>query len=87
MTAGRFNARLDPELERKLAYLRRRTGLATSDVVRASIERYYEAVCAAGADARTILESSGFVGSGTGPADLSERYKDHLLKALARKHP
>ena len=32
MTArGRLNVRLEPELERKLAYLRQRTGLATSE--------------------------------------------------------
>ena len=88
MTArGRLNARLDPELERKLSYLCRRTGLALSDVVRSSIERYYEAVCTEGVDARAILEQAGFIGSGTGPEDLSERYKEHLLESLARKQP
>jgi len=87
MTArGRLNARLDPELERKLSYLRRRTGLGTSDIVRASIERYYAQACAEGADARAILEASGFIASGTGPADLSERYKDYLSIDLSRKH-
>ncbi len=87
MTArGRLNARLEPELERKLAYLRERTGLAASDVVRASIEHYYETVRASGADARDILTASGFVASGTGPSDLSERYKQHLTDSLAKKH-
>jgi hypothetical protein len=87
MTArGRLNARLDPELERKLSYLRRRTGLATSEIVRTSIERYYEQTCAEVADARAILEASGFIGGGTGPADLSERYKEQLTKSLGRKH-
>ena len=85
-TRGRLNARLDPELERKLSYLCRRTGLATSDVVRASIERYYDAVCTEGADARAILEGTGFIGSGSGPEDLSERYKEHLAESLATKH-
>jgi hypothetical protein len=42
MTArARLNARLDPEMERKVAYLRRRTGLGTSEVVRAAIDHYY----------------------------------------------
>jgi len=85
-TRGRLNARLEPELERKLAYLRKRTGLATSDVVRASIERYYEAVRASGSDARSILEESGFIASGEGPADLSERYKEYLSESLGKKH-
>lgn len=82
---GRLNARLEPELERKLAYLRRRTGLATSDVVRESIERYYEAVRAGGADALTVLEACGFVASASGPSDLSESYKEHLTETLSRK--
>ncbi|MEO8905367.1 MAG: hypothetical protein ABI627_27930 [Polyangiaceae bacterium] len=83
---GRLNARLDPELERKLSYLCRRTGLATSAVVRASIERYYDAVCTEGVDARAVLQATGFIGSGSGPEDLSERYKEHLLESLATKH-
>ena len=85
-TRGRLNARVEPALEKKLAYLRRRTGLATSDVVRTSIERYYEAVRAGGADARAILRATGFIGSGSGSADLSERYKEHLVEGLERKH-
>jgi predicted DNA-binding protein len=85
-TRGRLNARLEPELERKLAYLRRRTGLATSDVVRSSIEHYYDAVMASTTDARVVLEASGFIASGSGPVDLSERYKEHLSESLAQKH-
>ena len=82
---GRLNARLEPELEQKLEYLRQRTGLSTSDVVRESTERYYEAVRTAGGSAREILEGSGFVASGTGPADLSERYKGHLTASSSGK--
>ena len=85
-TRGRLNARLEPELEKKLAYLRRRTGLATSDVVRTSIERYYAAVRAEGTDARAIFEATGFVGGDAGPTDLSERYKEYLTDSLDRKH-
>lgn len=81
-----MNARLDPEMERKVAYLRRRTGLATSDVVRASIDHYYQVVRAGGVDARRILEASGFIASGSGPTDLSERYKDDLTASFGRKH-
>jgi hypothetical protein len=77
---------MEPELERKLAYLRQRTGLATSDVVRASIERFYEAMRARGQQARTILEESGFIASGSGPADLAERYKEELKESLSKKH-
>ncbi len=83
---GRLNARLDPEMERKVAYLRRRTGLGTSDVVRAALEHYYEAVHDGGVSAREILQASGLIASGSGPADLSETYKDQLAADLARKH-
>ncbi len=79
---GRLNARLEPELGKKLASLRRRTGLGTSDVVRTSIERYYETVRVGGTDARAVLEVTGFLASGEGPADLSERYKEHLVEGL-----
>ena len=85
-TRGRLNARLEPELERKLAYLRERTGLATSDVVRASIERFYEAMRVGGEQARAILEESGFIASGSGRADLSERYKEELDESVSKKH-
>lgn len=86
MTTRRLNARLGPELDRKVAYLRRRMGLDTSEVMRASIEHYYEAVRGAGANARRVLEESGFVAGGSGPPDLSERYKEHLNRSLRRKH-
>jgi hypothetical protein len=87
MTAkGRLNARLDPEMVQKVSYLRRRTGLGTSDLVRASIEHYYQAVRARGVQAREILEGSGFVGSGEGDPDLSEGYKARLETSLGRKH-
>ena len=85
-TRGRLNARLEPELERKLAYLCQRTGLATSDVVRTSIERFYEAMRAGGQQARAILEESGFIACGSGPTDLSEHYKEELNESLSKKH-
>jgi hypothetical protein len=83
---ARLNARLDPEMERKVAYLRRRTGLGTSDIVRASIEHYYEAVRTGGAKARDILLASGFIASGSGSPDLSEDYKAQLDETFGDKH-
>jgi hypothetical protein len=55
-------------------------------VVRASIERFYEAMRAGGKQARAILEESGFIASGSGPADLSERNKEELSVSLSKKH-
>jgi hypothetical protein len=83
---GRLNARLDEEMQRKVAYLRKRTGLDTSDLVRASLDHYYEAIRSGGGKAREILEESGFIGIAPGPADLSERYKDVLTRTLEKKH-
>lgn len=77
---------MDSELERKVAYLRRRTGLGTSELLRVSIDHYYRALRIGSANAREILESSGFVASGSGPQDLSATYKKRLANSLRRKH-
>lgn len=73
-------------MERKVAYLQRHTGLAVSDVVRAAIEHYYDSVRSGGARSRELLEASGFIGSGEGPSDLSERYKEHFAALQGEKH-
>jgi hypothetical protein len=85
--AGRLNARLDPEMQKKLKYLERRTGLSTSEVVRVSIEHYYESLREnnGGRRARELL--ANFVGASAGPGDVSSRYKEHLADALAAKYP
>ncbi len=83
---ARLNARMDPEMERKVAYLRRRTGLGTSELVRASIDHYYRAVRAGGASAKEILDASGFIAGGSGPRDLSTTYKAVLAGSFRRKH-
>ena len=36
--------------------------------------------------ARAILEESGFIASGSGPANLAERHKEALTKGLSTKH-
>ena len=87
MTArARLNARMDPEMERKVAYLRRRTGLGTSELVRVSIDHYYRVVRTGGSNAKEIFEESGFVASGSGARDLSGTYKSALATSLRRKH-
>jgi hypothetical protein len=83
---SRLNARLDPEMARKVAYLRERTGLKTSEVVRTSIEHYYRAVRSGGAKAREVLESTGFIASGSGSPKFSEDYKKELTALLEQKH-
>ena len=83
--AQRINARLPPEIARKLAYLRRRTGASTTEVVLASVERNFDAVSADEGDAAAALREAGFVGCAEGPADLSGSYKSALTRSLGRK--
>jgi hypothetical protein len=79
---GRINARLDGELARKLAHLQARTGKSTTELIRASIESYFERVTGA-AGPRALLEE--FVGCSSAEPDLSETYKAALHDSLARK--
>jgi predicted transcriptional regulator len=78
----RINARLEPELAKKLAYLRRRTGKSTTEIVRESLESYYERVRRACEPASALAD---FIGSAEGPADLSETYKAELSQSLRVK--
>jgi predicted transcriptional regulator len=82
----RLNARIDPELADKIDRLRRRTNMSITDIVRASIELYYERFRAQeAADAHRILVDAGFVGCGEAEPDLSTSYKDRLADSLSGK--
>ncbi len=81
----RINARLSPEVARKVAYLEKRTKKSTTEVVVESIEHYYAALQEEGAGAARTLEQAGFVGCATGPADLSSSYKSELARSMAGK--
>lgn len=85
MTGLRLNARIDPRTAKKLALLQRRTGLTTSEIVRAAIEHYsVEAERSAGTG-REVWEATGFVGCASGPADLAANYKLRQTDSLAKK--
>jgi hypothetical protein len=84
-SGARLNARLDADLNEKLEYLKRRTKLGVTDVVKRSIECYYEEVRRGASDAREILEQSGFVGCAEGDPNLSSDYKQALIESLGRK--
>ena len=83
--ARRINARISPELARKVAYLERRTLRSTTQVVIDSIERYYDALNDEHGTAADLLEQAGFVGCGSGPADLSSSYKAEIARSIAKK--
>jgi hypothetical protein len=81
----RLNARIDDELAAKLERLRRRTNKSITEVVRASIELYYERFEEGAQSAAHILDGAGFVGCGDADPDLSTTYKDRLGETLAGK--
>lgn len=82
----RINARLDESRSGKLEFLRRATGLSVSEIVKRGIDALYDEQRRGNVDAARIFERTGFIGSGAGPGDLSERYKEELAEILAAKH-
>ena len=81
--AHRINARLPPDVARKVAYLEKRTNMSTTEVVRASIDRYYAALTQE--EGISALERTGFIGCASGPVDLSTSYKIELRRSIADK--
>ena len=83
--ADRINARVDDELARKIAYIRRSMKMSTTDVVTESIGHYYHTLKSAGSRAREVLCENGFIGCADGPEDLSIMYKNELSDSIAEK--
>lgn len=82
----RINARLDESHSEKLRYLTTITKGTISDVLKRAIDLYYERARTETGNASSILQSTGFVGSGESTADLSRKYKEILAKDLGSKH-
>jgi predicted DNA-binding protein len=82
---SRINARLPPDVARKVTYLERHTNQTTTQVLRESIEHYYTAVTEGKGTAAEALERSGFVGCASGPVDLSSSYKAELARSTSEK--
>ena len=71
-----------------MTYLERHTNQSTTDVLRESIDRFYEAVTREGersGQAAQAFVRAGFVGCATGSADLSSAYKSELETSLRDK--
>ncbi len=82
---ARINARLTAEAARKVSYLERRTGQSTTEVILASIDKYYEAITSEESTTASKLAETGFVGCAEGPRDLSSSYKSDLTRSLGNK--
>jgi hypothetical protein len=78
----RINARLEPELARKVEAVRKRTGQSTTEIVKASLEAYYVMVTR---DTKPAARLADFVGCASGPRTLSTDYKRELTRSLLRK--
>jgi hypothetical protein len=81
----RVNARLEPALAKKLAYLKGKHGETTSAVLKRAIELCYAQEARGSASPLALLERVGFVGCAPGPAGLSTNYKRELGKSLGKK--
>lgn len=81
----RINARLDAELAQKVSYIQQRTKQRPSEIMRRSLECYYELVLEREGAARELLIECGFVGCAEADADLSLRYKEELRRSLGSK--
>ena len=82
----RINARLDDTHAQKLDYLKRATHSTVSDIVKTSLDLYYDQVRGSSSRAAEVLERSGFIGCGASSPDLSTSYKEELAESLAAKH-
>lgn len=80
----RVNARFVGVSERQIEFLTKATGQSVSDVLRASIEHYYDEVRAQAPGLRHFGRHIGAYRSGQ--ADTSTRYKDLLTEDLSAKH-
>ena len=63
----RINARLPPDVARKVAYLERCTKMSTTEIVTESIDRYYAAIVHEEGSPAEVLERAGFVACARGP--------------------
>lgn len=80
----RVNARFEGEAEQQLNYLAEATGLGVSEVLRTSVQHYYEQVRARRSG---LTHFSAFVGQGhSGRADVASNYKAQLTEGWGAKH-
>ena len=80
----RVNARFEGEAEQQLSYLAEATGLGVSEVLRTSVQHYYERMRAQRAG---LAHFAAFVGRGrSGRSDVAGSYKARLAEGWGAKH-
>ncbi|MFV0679988.1 hypothetical protein [Ottowia sp.] len=80
----RVNARFEGEAEQQLNFLAEATGLGVSEVLRTSVQHYYEQMRA---QRGALTHLSAFIGQGrSGRSDVASSYKAQLSEAWGVKH-
>lgn len=80
----RVNARFEGEAEERLNYLAEATGMGVSEVLRTSVQHYYELVRA---QRGGLVHFAAFVGQGrSGRHDVAGNYKARLAEGWGAKH-
>lgn len=80
----RVNARFEGEAEAQIAFLVQATGMGVSDVLRTSVQHYYDAVRARRSGLKHL---SAFIGQGdSGRGDIADSYKARLAEGWSAKH-
>lgn len=81
----RVNARFDEDYAKRMAYLTRATHMGVSEVIKASVLYYYEAV--RGQQKPQLTHLSQWIGkASSGRSDVASSYKDLLSESFAQKH-
>ena len=80
----RVNARFEGDVEQQLNYLAEATGQGVSEVLRTSVQHYYEQMRTKRAG---LAHFTAFVGQGrSGRSDVAGSYKAHLAEGWGAKH-
>ena len=80
----RVNARFDAEAEQQVTYLAEVTGMGVSEVLRTSVQHYYDTVRAQRSGLKHLR---AFIGHGdSGRSDIASSFKDRLADSWGAKH-
>ena len=80
----RVNARFEGEAEQQLNYLAEATGMGVSEVLRTSVQHYYDQMRA---QRGGLKHFAAFVGRGrSGRSDVAGSYKARLAEGWGAKH-
>ena len=80
----RVNARFDAEAEQQVTYLAEVTGMGVSEVLRTSVQHYYDQLRARRSG---LTHFTAFIGKGrSGRSDVAGSYKARLAEGWGDKH-